>query len=133
MKMLNGVKRWLDTFLVPTNEDYGNIPKDRYELRYELMKEENEEYLQACKDDNHVEILDALTDKMFVLLGTYLEHGVSETLLKESFKEVLNSNFSKLENGKPIFRSDGKIMKGKGYFKPNLKKFIDGNVQDKEC
>ena len=130
MNKLNAVKRWLECFLVPMNKTYGNISKERYELRYELMKEENEEYLKACQDDNQVEILDALTDKMFVLLGSYLEHGVSKDLLNASFKEVLDSNFSKLENGKPIIRFDGKILKGSNYFKPNLKKMLNGDIQD---
>ena len=125
MIKLEAVTRWMKAFFVPMNEKYGNIPKDRYELRFELMKEENEEYLKACQDNNQVEILDALTDKLFVLMGSYAEHGVSQELLDKAFKEVLDSNFSKMENGKPIFREDGKIKKGSNYMPPNLKKVLD--------
>ena len=124
MDKYKSVKRWLKAFLVPMNTKYGNINKERYNLRYELMREENKEYLEACEDNNEVEIIDALTDQLFVLLGTYAEHGVSRELLDKSFKEVLDSNFSKMEKGNPVFREDGKILKGSNYFKPNLKKVL---------
>ena len=124
MDKYEAVKRWLKAFLVPMNNNYGNIKKERYSLRYELMREENKEYLEACENNDEVEIIDALTDQLFVLLGTYAEHGVSRELLDKSFKEVLDSNFSKMEKGKPVFRKDGKIEKGSNYFKPNLKKVL---------
>jgi len=125
MNKFKAVKRWMKSFLVPMNKKFNNVSKDRYELRYELMKEENEEYLEACQTNNLVEILDALCDKRFILEGTIHEHGVSQELFDKCFKEVTDSNFSKMENGKPIFREDGKILKGKGYFKPNIKKILD--------
>lgn len=124
MDKYESVKRWLKAFLVPMNTNYGNINKERYNLRYELMREENKEYLEACENNNEVEIIDALTDQLFVLLGTYAEHGVSRELLDKSFKEVLDSNFSKMEKGNPVFRNDGKILKGSNFFKPNLKKVL---------
>ena len=124
MNKYESVKRWLKAFIVPMNTKYGNIKKERYNLRYELMREENNEYLEACINNDEVEIIDALTDQLFVLLGTYAEHGVTKELLDKSFKEVLDSNFSKMEKGKPVFRDDGKILKGSNYFKPNLKKVL---------
>lgn len=89
-------------------------------LRHELMREENEEYLEACSEGNMVEIADALGDMLYILCGTILEHGMQDKI-EEVFEEIQRSNMSKLdENGKPIFREDGKILKGPNYFKPNI-------------
>ena len=70
MSKLTVVKNWMIKFKVPMNNVIGTISKDRYQLRYDLMKEENEEYLEACKNNDLVEILDAIGDKMFILYGT---------------------------------------------------------------
>ena len=94
-------------------------------LRYNLMVEENREYLDACKDGNLVEIADALGDQLYILLGSILRHGMSDKII-DVFNEIHSSNMSKLDsNGNPIFREDGKILKGENYFKPNLKQFIN--------
>lgn len=109
-------------------------PKD-YNLRFQLMKEENEEYLQACKDWNMVEIADALGDQLFVLLGTIVSHGMQH-IIDDVFNEIAASNMSKLdENGKPIINGQngvmlegiplGKVVKSKSYFKPNLEKIFE--------
>ena len=99
-----------------------------YELRHRLMEEENNEYLQACKDRSIVEIEDALGDKLYILCGTILKHGMQH-IIEDIFDEIHSSNMSKLdENGKPIFREDGKILKGERYFKPDIKKFLDSNM-----
>ena len=93
-------------------------------LRYNLMVEENREYLDACKDGNLVEIADALGDQLYILLGSILRHGMSDKII-DVFNEIHASNMSKIDsNGNPIFREDGKILKGENYFKPNLKQFI---------
>jgi len=94
-------------------------------LRYNLMVEENREYLDACKEGNLVEISDALGDQLYILLGSILRHGMQDKII-DVFNEIHASNMSKLDsNGNPIFREDGKILKGENYFKPNLKQFID--------
>ncbi len=94
-------------------------------LRYNLMVEENREYLDACKDGDLVEISDALGDQLYILLGSILRHGMQHKII-DVFNEIHASNMSKLDsNGNPIFREDGKILKGENYFKPNLKQFID--------
>ena len=108
---------------ISSKPDLGN--KKGYELKYRMMKEELDEYLEACKNKDIVEISDSLTDILYVLLGTVLYHGLSEVYY-DLFKEVHASNMSKLEKGKVLRRSDGKIMKGSDYFKPNLKEIIDG-------
>jgi len=93
-------------------------------LRYDLMAEENDEYLEACADDSLIEIADALGDQLYILCGTILRHGMQH-IIEDVFDEIQASNMSKLgEDGKPVLREDGKILKGPGYFKPDLTKFI---------
>ena len=101
------------------------IEKKEYLLRYNLTVEENREYLDACLKGDLVEVADALGDKLYILLGTILKHGMQDKII-DVFNEIHASNISKLDsNGDPIFREDGKILKGENYFKPNLKQFID--------
>ena len=95
-----------------------------YNLRYELMREENYEYLDACADNDLIEVADALGDQLYILCGTILKHGMQHKI-EEVFNEIHRSNMSKLdENGEPIFRSDGKVLKGVNYFKPDIKKCL---------
>jgi predicted HAD superfamily Cof-like phosphohydrolase len=90
------------------------------ELRFRLMEEENEEYLEAAKNNDLVEVADALGDMLYILCGTILSHGMQHKI-EEVFDEIQLSNMSKLgENGEPIYREDGKVMKGPNYFKPNI-------------
>jgi predicted HAD superfamily Cof-like phosphohydrolase len=89
-------------------------------LRHKLMKEENTEYLQAIKDKDLVEVADALGDQLYILLGTILKHGMSE-VIEEVFDRIHTSNLTKLdENGEPILREDGKIMKSELYQRVDL-------------
>ena len=95
------------------------------ELRFRLMQEENEEYLEAAKNGDIVEIADALGDQLYILCGTILKHGLQHKI-EEVFDEIQRSNMSKLdENGQPIFREDGKILKSNLYFRPNIKEVLD--------
>ena len=101
-----------------------NLPKNISELRFNLMKEENEEYLQAAQDEDLIEIGDALGDMLYILCGTIIAHGFQDKI-ESIFDEIQRSNMSKLgKDGKPIFRKDGKVMKGPNYFKPDLKKIL---------
>ncbi|MFH4967573.1 nucleoside triphosphate pyrophosphohydrolase family protein [Gaetbulibacter sp. M240] len=89
-------------------------------LRYKLMREENEEYLEAANNNDLVEVADALGDLLYILCGTIIEHGL-QYKIEEVFDEIQRSNMSKLgENGEPIYREDGKVLKGPNYFKPNI-------------
>lgn len=89
-------------------------------LRYKLIREENEEYLEAALRGDLVEVADALGDILYILCGTLLKHGL-EHRIDEVFREIQRSNMSKLgADGKPIYREDGKVMKGPGYFKPDI-------------
>ena len=101
-----------------------NLPKNISELRFNLMKEENEEYLQAAQDKDLIEIGDALGDMLYILCGTIIAHGFQDKI-ESIFDEIQRSNMSKLgADGKPIYRKDGKVMKGPNYFKPDLKKIL---------
>lgn len=94
-------------------------------LRYNLMKEENEEYLEAAKQGDLVEIADALGDQLYILCGTILKHGLQHKIA-EVFQEIQRSNMSKLdEDGNPIYREDGKVMKSSLYFKPDIGSILE--------
>lgn len=95
------------------------------QLRYELMKEENEEYLEAANNNDLVEVADALGDMLYILCGTIIEHGMQHKI-EEVFEEIQRSNMSKLgADGAPIYREDGKVLKGPGYFKPDIKGILE--------
>ena len=92
-------------------------------LRIDLIKEELEELTEAMKNNDLLEVADALTDILYVTYGAGHAFGID---LDKCFEEVQNSNMSKLdENGKPIYNESGKVMKGPNYFKPNLSKFVN--------
>ena len=94
-------------------------------LRYKLMREENEEYLDAANNKDLVEVADALGDMLYILCGTIIEHGMQHKI-EEVFNEIQKSNMSKLgADGKPIYREDGKVLKGPNYFKPNIQSILD--------
>lgn len=94
-------------------------------LRYKLMREENEEYLEAAQNGDLIEIADALGDQLYILCGTILKHGMQDKIV-EVFEEIQRSNMSKLDaNGKPIYREDGKVMKSELYFKPDIKSILE--------
>ena len=101
------------------------LSKDDLMLRFNLMKEENEEYLEAAKEGDLVEIADAIGDMLYILCGTILKHGLQDKIA-DLFQEIQRSNMSKLdENGQPIYREDGKVLKSNLYFKPNIKKILE--------
>ena len=105
------------------------LEPDEYYLRYRLGKEELVEYLDACKDDNLIEVTDALADQLYILLGTMNAHGM-QNVIEDVFDEVHRSNMSKLgSDGKPIYREDGKVLKGPNFSPPNLEKLLSDNGQ----
>jgi len=119
------VHHFHETFKIGNANAPTLIDERDYTLRYNLIKEENDEYLDACKKGDLVEIADALGDKLYILFGTILKHGLQHKI-EEVFDEIQRSNMSKLdENGQPIFREDGKILKSNLYFKPNIKEIIE--------
>ena len=124
-KELESVKLFHKKFNIDyLNEPKANIPDEIKELRFKLMEEENLEYLKATKEKDIVEIADALGDMLYILCGTIISHGL-QNKIEEIFQEIQNSNMSKLgDNGKPIYRDDGKVLKGPNYFKPDIRKIL---------
>jgi len=100
------------------------LEPEEFYLRYRLGKEELVEYLEACNNDDLVEITDALADQLYILLGTMVAHGMGD-IIEDVFDEVHRSNMSKLgEDGKPIYREDGKVLKGPNFSPPNIEQFL---------
>lgn len=101
------------------------LTEQELELRFNLMNEENLEYLDAAKKGDIVEIADALGDQLYILCGTILRHGL-QNKIEEIFLEIQRSNLSKLDaNGKPIYREDGKVLKSNLYFRPDIKSILE--------
>ena len=122
MTNFDSVKRFMEKFgqEVKTKAEF---PSDKIvKLRYDLIKEELDEFTEAMKNKDLLEVADALTDILYVTYGAGHAFGID---LDKCFEEVQNSNMSKLgEDGKPIYNDAGKVMKGPKYYKPDLSKFI---------
>ena len=122
MTNFSDVKKFMETFgqEVKTKAEF---PSDKIvKLRYELIREELDEFEEAIKTKNFKEVADSLTDILYVTYGAGIAFGLD---LDKCFREVQRSNMSKLgEDGKPIYNESGKVMKGPKYFEPDLKKFI---------
>ncbi len=119
------VHHFHETFKIGNANEPTLIEEKDYTLRYNLIKEENDEYLDACKNGDLVEIADALGDQLYILFGTVLKHGLQHKI-EEVFDEIQRSNMSKLdEQGNPIYREDGKILKSNLYFRPNIKEILN--------
>ena len=123
---INAVKAFHTAFKIGHLESpRADLGIEKNMLRYKLMREENEEYLEAANDNDLVEVADALGDMLYILCGTIIEHGL-QYKIEEVFDEIQRSNMSKLgANGEPIYREDGKVLKGPNYFKPNIKAILE--------
>ena len=134
LEKINKVKVFHETFGLEFHETpSANIDPAIVDLRHRLMQEENDEYLEACRNNDLTQIADALGDKMYILFGSIIAHGL-QYKIEEIFDEIHRSNMSKLdEQGKPIYREDGKILKSKNYFLPDIKKILDENVCSEIC
>ncbi|MBC8768011.1 nucleoside triphosphate pyrophosphohydrolase family protein [Arenibacter sp. F26102] len=123
---LSAVELFHNSFgLGVSKEIKADLGKDKNLLRFNLMDEENKEYLEAATNNDVVEVADALGDMLYILCGTILEHGM-QYKIEEVFEEIQRSNMSKLgKDGKPIYREDGKVLKGPNYFKPNIVDILD--------
>ena len=113
------VKEFMETF----GQEVLNVPQlpdgNVQSLRVELIDEELRELKDGIKNGNVVEIADALTDLLYVIYGAGHSFGLD---LDRCFAHIHNSNMSKLgEDGKPIYREDGKVLKGPNYWAPDLK------------
>jgi predicted HAD superfamily Cof-like phosphohydrolase len=122
MTNFNSVKKFMKTFGQEVKTKAGFPEEKIIKLRYDLIKEELDEFDKAIKEKNLKEIADSLTDILYVTYGAGHAFGID---LDKCFDEVQRSNMSKLgENGKPIYNEQGKVMKGPNYFEPDLNKFV---------
>jgi predicted HAD superfamily Cof-like phosphohydrolase len=124
-KKIKLVESFHSCFNIGIGKDYKKkLSEKKITLRYNLMKEENEEYLDAAISGDYIEVADALGDQLYVLLGTIIEHGMQD-VIEDVFTEIHKSNMSKLgKDGKPIYKADGKVAKGEDYSIPNVGKIL---------
>jgi predicted HAD superfamily Cof-like phosphohydrolase len=122
---ISSVKKFHESFKIGYNNTHiADLGKEKHKLRFDLMAEENSEYLEAANNGDLVEVADALGDMLYILCGTIIEHGLQDKI-DDVFNEIQRSNMSKLGlDGQPIFRKDGKVLKGPNYFKPNISKIL---------
>ena len=122
MSNFNKVGTFMKTFGQEVKSKPSFSSNKNNKLRIDLIKEELDELQEAMKNNDLLEVADALTDILYVTYGAGHAFGID---LDKCFDEVQNSNMSKLgENGEPIYNDSGKVMKGPNYFKPNLSKFV---------
>jgi len=122
---INKVQEFHEVFNIGIGDDFKEkLGENTVRLRHRLMEEENDEYLEAALTGDYVEVADALGDKLYVLLGTIIEHGMQD-VIEDVFDEIHRSNMSKLdEDGKVIYREDGKALKGRNYFTPKISEIL---------
>ena len=118
---LSSVAEFHSTFGLRVEEQPNlQLTAEEMSLRHSLMAEENDEYLDAVRAGDMVEVADALGDMLYILCGTIISHGMQD-VMSDVFRTIQASNMSKLgPDGKPIYRADGKVLKGPGYFKPDI-------------
>ena len=119
--VITAVRTFSDAFNIPwSNTPTTTLTSDQVALRHRLMEEENNEYLEAAKAGDMVEVADALGDQLYILCGTILSHGM-QGVIEDVFNEIQASNMSKLgSDSLPILREDGKVLKGPNYFLPDI-------------
>jgi predicted HAD superfamily Cof-like phosphohydrolase len=124
--VINKVKEFHEVFgLAYHQQPIADAGNKTITLRHRLMQEENDEYLEAAMNGDLTLIADALGDKLYILCGTILAHGLQHKIV-EVFNEIHRSNMSKLDNnGKPVYREDGKILKSSNYFKPDINAVLE--------
>ncbi|MFM7016720.1 MAG: hypothetical protein ACKOX3_10380 [Bacteroidota bacterium] len=125
-QIMNAVKEFHTSFGIDhKSEPTAALDEKTIQLRHRLMAEENDEYLEAAKNNDLVQVADALGDKLYILCGTIISHGLQHKIV-EVFEEIHRSNMSKLDaDGKPIYREDGKVMKSELYFLPNIESILE--------
>lgn len=121
-KQILSVVKFQEAFGIKTPSQPKMLSRARKKLRQNLLEEE----VKELKDANNVlDVADAICDILYITLGTAHEHGLSDRLVM-LFDEVHSSNMSKMgEDGKAIFREDGKVLKPESYRAPNLRPIIE--------
>ena len=122
--MVASLLEFTEAFEIPKLDAPGLSPEDMIELRIKLLREEVEEYAEAARAGDMVEVLDALADIGYILAGTIINHGMQH-IYDDAFNEVHRSNMAKLVDGKGIRREDGKVLKPEGWQAPQLAQFLN--------
>lgn len=131
-KQIGNLEEFHEAFNCVMNDSPTLVDLTTFELRYKLLKEENEEYLDACFNGNLVEIADALGDQLYLVLGSIVTHGLQH-VIEEVFERIHQNNMSKLVDGKPLIngvnvfddtRPIGKILKPDNWKPVDLKDLI---------
>lgn len=114
----NKVREFHEAMGQPVGDKPQFLTEDRFSLRKKLIEEEYQEFLDAVEEGDLVNAFKELADLIYVVEGTAVEMGGN---LSTVFSEVHDSNMSKLDDdGKPIFREDGKVLKGENYREPDI-------------
>lgn len=130
IQCIEHVRTFHESFGLPVRHTpSAGLSEKEVDLRYNLMKEENEEYLEAARRGDLVEVADALGDMLYILCGTLNAHGL-QYKIQEVFEEIQRSNMSKLDrDGKPIYREDGKVLKSELYFRPDIRSILAEHME----
>lgn len=125
-QILAKVREFHDVFGISSlDQPDSAIGEQQIILRHRLMAEENDEYLEAARNNDLTLVADALGDKLYILCGTILAHGLQHKIV-EVFEEIHRSNMSKLgPDGQPLRREDGKVMKSELYFPPDIDSILE--------
>jgi predicted HAD superfamily Cof-like phosphohydrolase len=124
MTEVQKVREFHDKFNVSQSDVPSLVSPEIQNLRHRLMKEENDEYIQSAEDGDIVGIADAIGDMLYIAYGTACVHGLQDHI-SEVFNEIHRSNMSKLgPDGEPLYREDGKVLKGPGYTPPDINKIL---------
>lgn len=124
IELLNKVREFHEKFEIPLRNEFSLITPEEFKLRFDLMNEENLEYLQACLDGDKVEIADALGDKLYILLGTILQHGLQDKIV-EVFNLIHQNNLNKLHDGVIVRDANGKVKKPDNFVAVDLTTIIN--------
>ena len=130
-KQLKDMADFMTKFDQPVADEPKMVDAQRQLLRFNMLHEENMEYLQACTANDLVEVADALTDQLYLVLGNFCTHGLQDIAV-DLFNEVHRSNMSKLgDDGKPVYY-EGTIKVGKGpnYSPPDLRSIIEAHFKN---
>lgn len=111
-------------FKIKSRKKFGLIKKEEFGLEFDMINEEIHEYIDACDDENKIEVADAIGDMLYLIIGIAFKHGLNEKQLSKLMQEIHRSNMSKLHNGKIVKNENGKVVKPKTFSHPKILKCL---------
>jgi len=130
IKQINQVREFHEKFGIPVANQvtFSDLDIDILDLRINLIQEESEEVEKAIYLEGIDDVAKELCDLLYVTYGTILTLGLQDKI-EECFNEVHRSNMSKLgKDGKPIYRQDGKLLKGENYSQADIASILNKNA-----